>query len=135
LETWSLSHDSHVRKEENIMVLLDNDGFLNQLTHLLQRTRTSGSVNITMKRYHGQTKPKPKPRGTKKLQKLTAVEHEGESKCLFRATNGKKKLSTVVRGKIFDLLLNFVLKANMDNLKKRDRKTEKSKAKKSKATQ
>ena len=26
LETWSLSHDSHVRKEENIMVLLDNDG-------------------------------------------------------------------------------------------------------------
>ena len=49
---------------------------------------------------HGQTKPKPKPRGTKKLQKLTAVEHEGESKCLFRATNGKKKLSTVVRGKI-----------------------------------
>ena len=28
-----------------------------------------------------------------------------------------------------------VLKANMDNLKKRDRKTEKSKAKKSKATQ
>ena len=56
---------------------------------------------------HGQTKPKPKPRGTKKLQKLTAVEHEGESKCLFRATNGKKKLSTVVRGKIIDLLLNL----------------------------
>ena len=28
-----------------------------------------------------------------------------------------------------------VLKANMDNLKKRDKKTEKSKAKKSKATQ
>lgn len=46
---------------------------------------------------HGQTKPKPKPRGAKKLQKLTAVEQEGESRCLFRATNGKKKLSTVVR--------------------------------------
>ena len=45
---------------------------------------------------HGQTKPKPKPRGAKKLQKLTAVEQEGESKCLFRASNGKKKLSTVV---------------------------------------
>ena len=26
LETWPLSYDSHVRKEENIMVLLDNDG-------------------------------------------------------------------------------------------------------------
>ena len=46
---------------------------------------------------YGQTKPKPKPRGTKKLQKLTGVEQEGESKCLFRATNGKKKLSTIVR--------------------------------------
>lgn len=45
---------------------------------------------------YGQTKPKPKPRGAKKVQKLTAVEQEGESKCLFRATNGKKKLSTVV---------------------------------------
>lgn len=45
---------------------------------------------------HGQTKPKPKPRGAKKLQKLTVVEQEGESRCLFRATNGKKKLSTVV---------------------------------------
>lgn len=120
------------------MVLLDNDGFLTQLTHLLQKTRTSGSVNITMKRYHGQTKPKPKPRGTKKLQKLTGVEQEGESKCLFRATNGKKKLSTIVNAKDvnrFQLAYANVLKANMDNLKKRDKRTEKSKAKKSKATQ
>lgn len=45
---------------------------------------------------YGQTKPKPKPRGAKKAKKLTAVEQEGESKCLFRATDGKKKLSTVV---------------------------------------
>jgi len=93
-----------------------------------------------MKRYHGQTKPKPKPRGAKKLQKLTSVEHvqEGESKCLFRATNGKKKLSTVVSAKDvnrFQLAYANVLKANMDNLKKRDKRTEKSKAKKSKATQ
>ena len=49
----------------------------------------------------GQTKPKPKPRGGKKLQKLTAVEQEGESRCLFRATNGKRKLSTVVSRDIF----------------------------------
>ena len=50
---------------------------------------------------HGQTKPKPKPRGAKKLQKLTGVEQEGESRCLFRATNGKKKLSTIVSEIIF----------------------------------
>ncbi|KAJ7373190.1 RNA-binding signal recognition particle subunit srp14 [Desmophyllum pertusum] len=91
------------------MVLLDNDGFLTQLTHLLQKTRTSGSVNITMKRYHGQTRPKPKPRGAKKLQKLTMVEQEGESRCLFRATNGKKKLSTVVsRTLVFSELIVLV---------------------------
>ena len=51
---------------------------------------------------HGQTKPKPKSRGAKKLQKLTAVEQEGESRCLFRATNGKKKLSTIVSKIIFN---------------------------------
>lgn len=87
---------------------------------------------------HGQTKPKPKPRGAKKLQKLTAIEQEGESRCLFRATNGKKKLSTIVNAKDvnrFQLAYANVLKANMDNLKKRDKRTEKSKAKKSKATQ
>lgn len=120
------------------MVLLDNDGFLTQLTCLLQKTRMSGTVNITMKRYYGQTKPKPKPRGAKKAKKLTAVEQEGESKCLFRATDGKKKLSTVVNSKDvnrFQLAYANVLKLNMDNLKKRDKRTEKGKVKKSKATQ
>ncbi|KAK3739191.1 hypothetical protein QZH41_017336, partial [Actinostola sp. cb2023] len=32
------------------MVLLDNDGFLTQLTYLLQKSRNSGSVNITLKK-------------------------------------------------------------------------------------
>ncbi|KXJ17807.1 signal recognition particle 14 kDa protein [Exaiptasia diaphana] len=120
------------------MVLLDNDGFLTQLTYLLQKSRSSGSVNITLKKYNGQTKPKP--RGSKKTSKLTSVEQEGESRCLFRAARGNKKISTVVFSKDinrFHLAYANVLKANMDNLKKRDKKAEKSKAKskKSKATQ
>ncbi|EDO37402.1 predicted protein [Nematostella vectensis] len=118
------------------MVLLDNDGFLTQLTYLLQKSRTAGSVYITVKKYNGQTRPKP--RASKKHAKLTSVEHEGESKCLFRATNGKKKLSTIVNTKDvnrFQLAYANVLKANMDNLKKRDKKVEKSKANKAKATQ
>ena len=45
---------------------------------------------------NGQTKPKP--RENKKISKLAAVEHDKEGLCLFRATNGKKKLSTVVSG-------------------------------------
>ena len=40
---------------------------------------------------------KPIPRGKKK-DKSALLEMEGsESKCLIRATNGKKKISTVVR--------------------------------------
>jgi len=43
---------------------------------------------------NGQTKPKP--RDSKKTSKLTTVEQEGESRCLFRACRGNKKISTVV---------------------------------------
>lgn len=59
---------------------------------------------------HGQTKPKP--RGSKKTSKLTAVEQEGESRCLFRASRGNKKISTVVWTDWLDQLnitLNFCL--------------------------
>lgn len=49
-----------------------------------------------------------------------------EYKCLVRATDGrKKKISTVVSGKElvkFQDSFDTILKANMDNLKKRERK-------------
>jgi hypothetical protein len=49
-----------------------------------------------------------------------------EYKCLVRATDGrKKKISTVVSGKElvkFQDSFETILKANMDNLKKRERK-------------
>ncbi|XP_070577491.1 signal recognition particle 14 kDa protein-like [Ptychodera flava] len=112
------------------MVLLENDAFLNELTKLFQKTRTAGSAYLTMKKYHGQTKPKP--RASK------GDSHEpSEQKCLIRATNGKKKISTVISSKDvnkFQMAYATVLKANMDNLKKRD-KSSKGKGKKSKATQ
>ncbi len=43
---------------------------------------------------NGQTKPKP--RSSKKGEASKAPEQIGESRCLFRATNGKRKISTVV---------------------------------------
>ena len=43
---------------------------------------------------NGQTKPKP--RKGKKGEPSKQPEPLGESRCLFRATNGKKKLSTIV---------------------------------------
>ncbi|XP_022085994.1 signal recognition particle 14 kDa protein-like [Acanthaster planci] len=113
------------------MVLLDNDTFLTELTRLFQKTRTSGSINITMKQYYGQTKPQP--RHTKR----TLISEHSEHKCLFRATNGKKKLSTVISSKDvtkFQMAYANVLKANMDNLKKRGKRDAKAKTKTNKAT-
>uniref|UniRef100_A0A2K6UKY3 Signal recognition particle 14 kDa protein n=1 Tax=Saimiri boliviensis boliviensis TaxID=39432 RepID=A0A2K6UKY3_SAIBB len=96
------------------MVLLESEQFLRELTKLFQKCRTSGSVYITLKKYDGRTKPIPK-KGT-----VEGFE-PADNKCLLRATNGKKKVSTVVSSKESNLL-----RANMDGLKKRD-KTNKSK--------
>ncbi|CAB3977357.1 Signal recognition particle 14 kDa [Paramuricea clavata] len=116
------------------MVLLENEAFLTRLTYLYNKTRTSGTVWITMKAYNGRTKPIPR---RKKKDKNALLEMEGsESKCLIRATNGKKKISTVINSKDvnrFQQAYTSVLKGCLDNLKKRERKTAKSK--KAKATQ
>uniref|UniRef100_A0A8K9WRS2 Signal recognition particle 14 kDa protein n=1 Tax=Oncorhynchus mykiss TaxID=8022 RepID=A0A8K9WRS2_ONCMY len=71
------------------MVLLENDSFLTELTRLFQKCRTSGSVAITLKKYDGRTKPVPR--------KGHPVNYEpADNKCLLRASDGKKKISTVV---------------------------------------
>ena len=44
---------------------------------------------------NGQTKPKP--RDSKKTPKAQSEHDHGENRCLFRATSGSKKISTVVR--------------------------------------
>ncbi|PNJ27398.1 SRP14 isoform 7 [Pongo abelii] len=74
------------------MVLLESEQFLTELTRLFQKCRTSGSVYITLKKYDGRTKPIPK-KGT-----VEGFE-PADNKCLLRATDGKKKISTVVSSK------------------------------------
>ncbi|XP_064383488.1 signal recognition particle 14 kDa protein-like [Halichondria panicea] len=130
------------------MVLLDNDTFLTGLTKLFQSTKVSGSVFFTMKKYNGRTKPVPRKKSASKasggsprkgLGVASSPEPE-ENLCLIRATDGKKKISTVVHAKDvtrFQLAYATLLKTNLDGLKKRDKKTAKAaaaKAKKSKAT-
>ncbi|KAL5009209.1 hypothetical protein ScPMuIL_014790 [Solemya velum] len=108
------------------MVLLENDTFLTELTKLFQKSKTTGSLNLTMKRYDGKTKPK---------SQKTNQPDTNEYKCLVRATLGTRKLSTVVFQKDvnkFQLAYSSLIKANMDGLKKKDKKTAKGK---SKATQ
>ncbi|NXC51763.1 SRP14 protein, partial [Aleadryas rufinucha] len=101
--------------------------FLTELTRLFQKCRTSGSVFITLKKYDGRTKPVPRKGHVESFE-------PADNKCLLRATDGKKKISTVVSDnfKLKRLAYSNLLRANMDGLKKKDKK---SKAKKSKATQ
>ncbi|NWR63136.1 SRP14 protein, partial [Bucorvus abyssinicus] len=101
--------------------------FLTELTRLFQKCRTSGSVFITLKKYDGRTKPVPRKGHVDSFE-------PADNKCLLRATDGKKKISTVVSDSfgLERLAYSNLLRANMDGLKKKDKK---SKNKKSKATQ
>ncbi|NWS76017.1 SRP14 protein, partial [Crotophaga sulcirostris] len=101
--------------------------FLTELTRLFQKCRTSGSVFITLKKYDGRTKPVPRKGHVESFE-------PADNKCLLRATDGKKKISTVVSDNFVleTLAYSNLLRANMDGLKKKDKK---SKNKKSKATQ
>uniref|UniRef100_A0A7E4VFY5 Signal recognition particle 14 kDa protein n=1 Tax=Panagrellus redivivus TaxID=6233 RepID=A0A7E4VFY5_PANRE len=101
------------------MTLLDNDKFLSELGKLFQRPKLGGSqsVSITMKPYNGQTKPTPK---NPKPGYVAPDEHL----CLFRATSGSEKISTVVQAKEvnkFHAAYSQVLRSNTDNLKKREK--------------
>ncbi|XP_011844941.1 PREDICTED: signal recognition particle 14 kDa protein-like [Mandrillus leucophaeus] len=107
------------------MVVLESEQFLMELTRLFQKCRTSGSVYITLKKYDGRTKPIPK-KGT-----VEGFE-PADNKCLLRATDGKKKISTVVSSKEvskFQMAHSNLLRANMDGLKKRDKKNKTKKTK------
>uniref|UniRef100_A0A8D2QDB8 Signal recognition particle 14 kDa protein n=1 Tax=Zonotrichia albicollis TaxID=44394 RepID=A0A8D2QDB8_ZONAL len=66
--------------------------FLTELTRLFQKCRTSGSVFITLKKYDGRTKPVPR-------KGHVETSEPADNKCLLRATDGKKKISTVVSSK------------------------------------
>uniref|UniRef100_A0A672K9A8 Signal recognition particle 14 kDa protein n=1 Tax=Sinocyclocheilus grahami TaxID=75366 RepID=A0A672K9A8_SINGR len=64
--------------------------FLTELTRLFQKCRTTGSVVITLKKYDGRTKPVPRKGHPETYE-------PADNKCLFRASDGKTKISTVVR--------------------------------------
>uniref|UniRef100_A0A8B9NVA9 Signal recognition particle 14 kDa protein n=1 Tax=Apteryx owenii TaxID=8824 RepID=A0A8B9NVA9_APTOW len=67
---------------------------ISEQNHLLlfQKCRTSGSVFITLKKYDGRTKPVPRKGHVESFE-------PADNKCLLRATDGKKKISTVVSSK------------------------------------
>jgi signal recognition particle subunit SRP14 len=87
------------------------DTFLNELHKLFERKKKGGTVWVTMKRTN------MKPRKTKK-------EYTNEYKCLLRATDGKRKISTELSASEylkFQASYGLILRAQMDALKKREK--------------
>ncbi|XP_048191344.1 LOW QUALITY PROTEIN: signal recognition particle 14 kDa protein-like [Perognathus longimembris pacificus] len=107
-------------------VLLESEQLLMELTRLFQKCRPLGSVFITLKKYDGRTKPIPRKGSVGGLEPT-------ENKCLLRATDEKKKISTVVSSKEVNKFqmhaYSNLLRANLDGLKKRDKKNKNKKTK------
>lgn len=102
------------------MVLLQPDPFLSELTNMYERTVEKGSVWVTLKR----SSMKCKAAVNKLKTKGEAVEY----RCLVRATDGKKTISTSLSAREhlkFQSSYATVLKAHMSALKKRERKDKK----------
>eukprot|EP00275_Glaucocystis_incrassata_P001855 EC124153.1.p1 GENE.EC124153.1~~EC124153.1.p1 ORF type:complete len:134 (+),score=24.12 EC124153.1:151-552(+) len=120
------------------MVLLEQDGFLVELSKLYAKSKMSGSVFLTIKRHSGPTGGAAKVGGGKFDKKVEGkdkkkagtsqqqVGDEGEHRCIVRATDGKKaKISCVVAHKDvvrFQMALSNVLKVHLDALKKKEKK-------------
>lgn len=101
---------------------------------MFARGRDKGSIILTMKKYDGRDKPKPrkaKPTRAGGAVASSSSESANEYKCLLRAQLSSKKISTVVSSKDvnkFVLAYNSLLKGNMDGLKKREKSKEKKKS-------
>ncbi|QHN99872.1 Signal recognition particle 14 kDa protein [Arachis hypogaea] len=68
------------------MVLLQLDPFLNELTSMFERSTEAGSVWVTLKRSSLKSKAV--------RNKMATAGEAIEYRCLIRATNGKKTIST-----------------------------------------
>lgn len=95
------------------MGYLDPDPFLNELNKMYERNKSSGSVWITMKRSD------LKPRKSK-----TRDEDVAEYKCLVRANDGKRHVSTTVSASQylkFQQSVMVIFRAHMDALKRKEK--------------
>ncbi|KAF8065715.1 SRP14 [Scenedesmus sp. PABB004] len=114
------------------------DAFLNELHKLFERNKKAGSVWITMKRSSLRPTPRadrkaPGAKGGKggKQQQQAAAAGGGDGlKCLIRATDGKRKISTALGGAElakFQASYALILRAHMDALKRREKPKKKEK--------
>lgn len=95
---------------------LDQDRFLTELHYLFERNESSGSVFLTTKR------SAERPRKAVK----TPAPAEADYGLLVRASDGKRKISTVVKGDglaAFQASFSTILRAHATSLKKKSRGT------------
>ncbi|XP_073004433.1 signal recognition particle 14 kDa protein [Typha latifolia] len=105
------------------MVLLQPDPFLNELTSMYERNTEKGSVWVTLKRSCQKSKAT--------RNKMASAGEAIEYRCLVRATDGRKTISTSLSAKDhqkFQASYATILKAHMSALKKRERKDKKKSA-------
>ncbi|XP_059032386.1 signal recognition particle 14 kDa protein-like [Mustela lutreola] len=108
------------------MALPETEQFRTQLTRLLKKCQLSGSVFITQKKYDGRTKSIPRKGSVEGFEPL--------DKCLFRAPDGKEKISTMASSKEGNpsfrwLAYSDLPGVNRDGLKEGDRKNDSRKSK------
>ncbi|MBA0585829.1 hypothetical protein Gorai_016591 [Gossypium raimondii] len=124
----------------SIMVLLQPDPFLNELTSMFERSTETGSrylfllgcflyrIFINALRFSCSI---ASLKSKAQRNKMKTAEQPIEYRCLVRATNGKKTISTSVGAKDhqrFQASYATILKAHMTALKKRERKDRKKAA-------
>jgi len=98
------------------MVRLSQDAFLSELSKLYQKSKNSGSVQISLKRWETPEEGKSSAKGTKLGKKPPG---SGEFVCLVHARLGSKKISTLVPFKDhvrFQKQFGAVIKVGTDGL-------------------
>ena len=97
------------------MVLLDQHAFLTQLTKILEKSRSAGTIYVTFKR----NVPGVKTAATATPEQLA------NTGCLVRAVGAKQKISAMLAPKDyrrFQKAYGNILKISLDALKKREKK-------------
>lgn len=111
-------------------MLFDNDKFLTKMAKAFEDSKTSKTVYLTMKRHSYTTKKiKAAEEASEKASGdavMDADDKDKEYPTLVRLTSGTKtKLSTLVQPQDLDRFMvqyTNIIKINMDNLKKKERK-------------
>lgn len=99
LLNWSFTDFYHWRKADASFLCFI--AIVNYMKKAWENHKVGGSIFILALPLLDNGQTKPKPRVSKKGEAKKTHEALGESRCLFRATNGKRKLSTVVRSNAF----------------------------------